>query len=226
MFLILLSNSPAVGIVWISVILISITVHEFSHAWAASYKGDKTAELAGRLTLNPMAHIDPLGLVPLILLGFGWAKPVPFNPYNLKDPKNDAVFIALAGPASNLILALIAAILFRAFVITGFIDPLSLLSAFLILIVVINLFLLFFNILPIHPLDGSKLVDALLTKPQHAKFRVAIATYGPQLLLVLIILSILTSFNVFFFVSTPSYFICDIMTGQSCTGFLALILGI
>ncbi len=226
MFLKLLYNSPEIAIVWMVVILMSITVHEFAHAWAASYKGDKTAELAGRLTLNPTAHIDPLGLIPLVLLGFGWAKPVPFNPYNLKDPKMDSVFIALAGPASNLILAFIAAILFRGLILSEIINPASLLSAFLILLIVINLFLLFFNILPIHPLDGSKIIDALLTKPQHAKFRIAIATYGPQVLLILIILSILTSFNVFFFVSEPSYAVCDAMAGIGCIDFLVYIFGI
>ena len=223
MFLSLLYNSPAIAIVWIVVILISITVHEFAHALVASRKGDCTAEDAGRLTLNPVAHIDPIGIIPLLLLGFGWAKPVPFNPYNLREPKKDAVHIALAGPFSNLLIAIVAAILLRVLTTFSFIDNTSLLFVFLLLLVIINLFLLFFNIIPVHPLDGSKLVDALLTKPEHRDLRIAIATYGPRILLFLVLLSIFTNFNVFFFISIPSFLSCDVLVGESCAGLLSVL---
>jgi len=174
----------------------------------------------GRLTLNPLAHIDPIGVIPLLLLGFGWAKPVPFNPYNLQDPKWDSVKIALAGPASNLFVATLAAIVLRGLSTAGVIGDLNLLSFFLILLVIINLFLLFFNIIPIHPLDGSKLLDALLVKPEHQKIRNAIATYGPRALMFLILISIFTSISVFSFISTPAYMTCDALVGESCTAVL------
>lgn len=214
-----------IALVWIIVILLSLTVHEFSHALVANLRGDKTAERMGRLTLNPIVHIDPMGLIPLLLLGFGWAKPVPFNPYNLKDPKWDPVWVALAGPFSNLTVAILAAVILRILAVTGGVAASSLLPVFLILLVIINLFLLFFNLLPVHPLDGSKLLDALLTKPQHQPLRRAIATYGPQVLLAMVIISIITPFNIFFFVSAPSYAACDVMVGESCITLLSLIFG-
>lgn len=216
MFITLLTQAPMIALVWIVVILLSLTIHEFSHALVGSLKGDKTAELEGRLTLNPISHIDPFGLIPLLLLGFGWAKPVPFNPYNLKDPQRDAVHIALAGPFSNLLFASLAAIVYRVVMMTGGSIQESLLPPFLLLLVIINLFLAFFNVLPIPPLDGSKLVDALLTKPHHARLRIAIATYGPQVLLLMVIVSIFTSFNVFGFISMPAFLTCDVMIGADC----------
>ena len=88
-------------------VLVVITIHEFSHGLVADYLGDPTARLRGRLTLNPMAHLDPIGALAFIFFGFGWAKPVPIDPYNLQDPKRDSMLISLAGPASNLLTALI-----------------------------------------------------------------------------------------------------------------------
>ena len=205
-----------VAVVWLVVIFISLTVHEFSHALVANKLGDKTAEYMGRLTLNPLKHIDPMGLIPLILLGFGWAKPVPFNPYNLQDPRRDSVMIALAGPFSNLMLAGVSGLILRTLAVTSEIEPTNLLVVFLVLMILINLFLLFFNIIPIHPLDGSKLLDAILVKPHQQKLRMAIATYGPQVLLLLIIVSLVSSFNIFFFVSIPSFLVCDAFSGSSC----------
>lgn len=223
MFIGMLFNAPALAMVWIVVILLSITIHEFAHAYAASIKGDKTAELAGRLTLNPIAHIDPIGMIPLLLLGFGWAKPVPFNPYNLKDPRKDSVFIALAGPFANLLLASMAAITYRTLDLAGYLAEGSLLPAFLILLIIINLFLLFFNVIPIHPLDGSKIIDAILVKPHQQKLRQAIATYGPQFLFMLILISIVSSYNIFFFISAPSFAVCSSMLGENCSLLLGMI---
>lgn len=224
MFIDLLLNSPMTALVWIVVILLSITVHEFAHAWMAYKKGDRTAEAAGRLTMNPVAHIDPIGIIPLLLLGFGWAKPVPFNPYNLRDPRIDSVHIALAGPASNFILAAVAGIAYRALITTGFVASTSLLPTFLILLVLINLFLLFFNLIPIHPLDGSKLLDAILIKPQHMPLRRAITQYGPRVLFILIILSIMTPLNIFAFISVPAFLTCDALVGDYCSIILSAVL--
>ncbi len=142
----------------------AVIVHEVSHGWVADRLGDPTARLSGRLTLNPIPHIDIYGtiIVPILLFFFhspfifGWAKPVPIDPYNLKNPRKDSALISLAGPASNLLMAGIAAIIIAAV-------P----SAFNILIffVTFNVALAVFNLIPIHPLDGGKILVGIL--PEH-----------------------------------------------------------
>src|SRR3989338_10830538 len=146
MFLNLLFGSPAIAVAWLVAILLTLTIHEFSHALVGKLRGDKTAEYEGRLTLNPLAHVDPTGFILLLLFGFGWAKPVHYNPYNLQDPKWDSVKIALAGPVSNFLVALFAGIVFRLLVGAGIIPLLNLLSIFLFLLILLNLFLMLFNI--------------------------------------------------------------------------------
>src|SRR3989338_7096648 len=130
MFLNLLFGSPAIAVAWLVAILLTLTIHEFSHALVGKLRGDKTAEYEGRLTLNPMAHVDPTGFILLLLFGFGWAKPVPYNTYNLQDPKWDSVKIALAGPISNFLMAFLASIAFRILVGGGVIQSLNLFSIF------------------------------------------------------------------------------------------------
>lgn len=223
MFLQLLFTSPPVALAWIAAIFISLTVHEFSHALMGKLRGDSTAEREGRLTLNPLAHIDPVGLIPLLLFGFGWAKPVPFNPYNLKHPKWDSVAVALAGPGSNLLIALFSAMGLRFVMSVTELGGLNLLAVFLFLLILLNLFLLFFNIIPIHPLDGSKLFFALFDHPKYESLRNFVAFRGPQILMIAIFLSILTNFDVFFFVSEPAYAVCDALLGQSCGLYFASI---
>lgn len=223
MFISLIVSNLAVAVAWIAAILISLTVHEFFHAYVGKLLGDRTAEREGRVTLNPLSHIDPWGFLFLIMLGFGWAKPVPFNPYNLKDPKWDSVKIALAGPASNLVLAILSAVAIRVIVGAQLFSSLNLLIIFLFLMLLLNLFLLFFNIIPVHPLDGSKLVFALLDKPQHAHLREMIAKRGQLVLTIMVFIAILTPFNVFFFITAPSFFVCDAMLGESCLSFFSAI---
>mgnify|MGYP001616418427 CR=1 FL=1 len=221
MFLNILFTSPVLALVWAVAIFISLTIHEFSHALMGSLRGDKTAEREGRLTLNPLAHIDLFGLIPLLLFGFGWAKPVPFNPYNLKNPKWDSVAIALAGPGANLLLLILAAVGFRfAFSILG---VTNLLTVFFFFLVLLNLFLLFFNIIPIHPLDGSKLFFALFDDPKYAKARAFVAIRGPQLLMVAVVLAVLTNINVFFFISEPAYGVCHGLIGKNCIGYFSAV---
>ncbi|MCR4314441.1 MAG: site-2 protease family protein [Candidatus Uhrbacteria bacterium] len=219
MFLNLLFGSPAVAVAWLVAILLTLTIHEFSHAFIAKLRGDKTAEYEGRLTLNPMAHLDPTGFILLLLFGFGWAKPVPYNPYNLKDPKWDSVRIALAGPFSNLVMAIVAGVAFRVLVGAGMIASMNLLAVFLFLSILLNLFLMLFNIIPVHPLDGSKLFFALFDDPKYQELRTFVATRGPQILFVAVLVSAFTSLNIFFFISEPAFAICDALIGGSCNGY-------
>lgn len=146
------------------VIVISAVFHEYAHGYEAQRLGDDTAKNAGRLTLNPLRHLDPIGtvLIPLFLLFtsgifIGWAKPVPYNPYNLRDQKYGSLKVGLAGPGANLIIAAILGIFFRFFVYfeSPAISPLF--SDFLGFIIYINIFLALFNLIPLPPLDGSKI---------------------------------------------------------------------
>ncbi len=156
------------------VLIFSIVIHEFSHGWMADHLGDPTARHMGRLTLNPIPHIDLMGsiIIPLILLisntGFiiGWAKPVPYNPYNLRDKKNGEMLVALAGPASNLLLALIFGIIIRVLIIQGIEIDSSIISFFSI-VVLYNILLAIFNLVPIPPLDGSKILFHFLPYSAH-----------------------------------------------------------
>lgn len=223
MFINLFFSDPAVGIVWVVAILMALTVHEFSHAAASRWRGDRTAERAGRLTLNPLSHIDWFGLIPLLLLGFGWAKPVPYNPNNLKNPKWDSVIVGLAGPASNLTLAIASALVLRGLLAANVFTELNLLVIFLVLFILINMFLLLFNIIPIHPLDGSKLFLAIFDAPKYAKLRAFVLQKGPTILLVAVLIAIITNIPIFAFISVPSFAACSALVGTDCLSFLALI---
>jgi Zn-dependent protease len=150
---------------WIIAFLISAAFHEFAHAWTAYKLGDDTAARAGRLTINPIPHIDPIGLIFLTLMslsgfGIGWAKPVPVNPYNFRNPRRDNMLVSLSGPVSNIIQAAFFVIFFKLFPSLFQADnPIGhLLSIFLEL----NILLAAFNLIPIAPLDGSHIVEGLL----------------------------------------------------------------
>jgi Zn-dependent protease len=138
-------------------LLVVLSVHEAAHAAAAARLGDNTAKVLGRLTLNPLAHIDPMGGLMILLLGFGWGKAVPVNPYNLQSPRRDLALISFAGPASNFVMAAGLAGLFRLMGDTGVI------GLVLTQLVSLNLALGIFNLLPISPLDGFKVVSGLLS---------------------------------------------------------------
>lgn len=157
-------------ILLVPVMLFSLTIHECAHGWVALLCGDTTARDSGRLTLNPIAHLDPLGTIMMILtiytrfIPFGWAKPVPVNPYNFNNPKRDNAFVSLAGPASNIACVLLFGIALN------FINPnfsswiMRYVVAFMVLSIQVNLGLSFFNLIPIPPLDGSKILMAFLPK--------------------------------------------------------------
>jgi Zn-dependent protease len=141
-------------------LVIVITVHEFSHAWVANYFGDPTARLAGRVSLNPLKHLDPVGTIMLFLVHIGWGKPVPVNPGYFRKPKRDNALTALAGPASNLILALILALPLKYFY--AFIP--AKLGLFLATVLDVSILLFAFNMLPFPPLDGSKIIGMVIPR--------------------------------------------------------------
>ena len=176
----LLFQQPVVFFLVAAALVISISFHEFAHAKAADMLGDDTARLLGRLTLNPKAHLDPIGSVMLLFAGFGWGKPVPFNPINLHNPKRDSALIAFAGPMSNLVLAGTLSILVR------FTGEESLIGAFLYLTIFYNIVLGVFNLIPVHPLDGFKVVGGMLPPNLYIQW-MQFAPYGIYLLLILIV---------------------------------------
>lgn len=187
----------------IAILVMSVVVHEVSHGYAASYLGDPTARYAGRLTLNPLKHLDPFGslIVPLLLIHtgfiFGWARPVPVNPYNLRGRYGEAL-VALAGPLSNLLLAFLLGILTRTFplepelkhaLITGIQQPHNFFETFFWIMgitISINIVLALFNLVPIPPLDGSKILFNLFPMA-FAKAREALERYGFFILLIFVI---------------------------------------
>jgi Zn-dependent protease len=174
-------------------ILLAVTSHEVAHGYVADKLGDPTARLAGRLTLNPLKHLDVVGtLVFFITRMIGWAKPVPINPYNLKNPKKDMMWVALAGPCTNLALAVICSILYRAIVPNLEADfnqlsyTLTVLLAFMLRAgVMVNVGLAVFNVIPIPPLDGSRVVAAVLP-PRQALVYSRMERYGFLILLALV----------------------------------------
>lgn len=174
-------------VVWLIAILVVLTVHEFSHAFAALLMGDDTAKREGRLTLNPLAHISWLGFFMLLLVGFGWGKPVPFNPYNLKYPRFGPALVAVAGPFSNLLMAALSVVVLKLIIIYSLVGPANLLVHFLNLMIVLNLVLMLFNLLPFAPLDGSKIVFAFLSDIKYERIRNFLENQGPFVLMMLII---------------------------------------
>ena len=194
MILNLLFTQPSLFFLWLLAITYGITVHEFSHVLAARLQGDDTGERLGRLTLNPLAHLDGVGFVMLLLAGFGWGKPAPYNPYNLKNQKWGEVLVALAGPLSNLISLIIFGLLSKILLPSLGVE--NLLIQFLTFLLLINIVLLVFNLIPMPPLDGSKFLFAVLPdKYNHIK--VYLSTHGPWLLLILVVADNFLGVNIF-----------------------------
>jgi Zn-dependent protease len=173
------SINPLEFIFSIVALILAIDIHEFSHALAAEHLGDPTPRLQGRLTLNPLAHLDPIGTIMLILVHFGWGKPVQFDPYNLRHPRRDSAIISFAGAASNLLLAVVCSIILR------FPIP-TIAGAFIAQLLVFNVILAIFNLVPIHPLDGFKIVEGILPEQQAAEWH-ELERYGILFLLALLL---------------------------------------
>lgn len=182
-----LFNNPLSFVSWLIALIVGITVHEFSHALIADRLGDPTPRVQGRLTLNPLAHLDPLGTVMILIARFGWGKPVVFDPYNLKHPKRDTALISIAGPISNILMASVCSLLFRLLLSNSALPPLFLSLGFLLLppIIMLNVGLAVFNLVPIHPLDGFKIVEGLLPD-EYARQWAELERYGMIFLLFLV----------------------------------------
>ena len=167
-------------------IIIGLTVHEWAHAFAADKLGDPTAKNLGRMTLNPFAHIDLFGFLCLLVVGFGWAKPVPVNPRNFKNYRRDDIIVSLAGIAMNLVVAFFATILFYFGVYRWNLGSNEAFYTIFLSIVTINLSLAVFNLLPIYPLDGSHVFESLFMR-YIPKFFMFLRQYGQYILIALLV---------------------------------------
>jgi Zn-dependent protease len=207
----LLFREPLVFVAFIGVFLVSLSVHEAAHALAGFLLGDMTAKREGRLTLNPIAHIDPLGFLSLLLLGFGWGKPVPFNPYQLRWQRLGPVLVAAAGPISNFLMGAVATLGFVW--AERYLGSSNLLTIFLSAGAFLNFSLALFNLIPIPPLDGSKALLALLDEHRYRDVRYWIAVQGQNLLLVLVVLDMFLPIGPLSWITRASAWLIQVVSG-------------
>lgn len=206
-------------IIQLPILLISLTIHEFSHGYAAYVLGDDTAKRAGRLTLNPISHIDPFGLIMLFIARIGWAKPVPINPYNFHDQKRDTAITAAAGPAANFALAIVLSIVFNLIKKANpdILYTSSSLSQFwlgmLLYAILINLALGLFNLIPVPPMDGSKILGGFLSDEAYYKYT-AQEQRGAQILMIVLVVSFVFRLNIIgAIIMPPLNFFLKLLTG-------------
>lgn len=179
-----LLTHPQLFIVGFIALAVSISLHEFSHVLVAYLQGDQTGKALGRLTLNPLRHLDPFGTVAILIAGIGWGRPAPFNPYNLRFRRWGSALVALGGPVMNILVVILAG--YAYLLIWPHLGPNNLLGIFLRVLVELNAALAVFNLLPIAPLDGSHLLSAALTPAN--PFVAVMERYGTFILLALLFL--------------------------------------
>lgn len=186
-------------------ILLALAFHEFAHGWVADRLGDPTARNAGRLTMNPLAHLDVMGTIMLFIAHIGWAKPVPINPYNLHNPRRDTIWVSLAGPGANILMAAAFGLLIRAFDEGGPLQAMTLPQPAVLLLVygvIINISLAIFNLIPIPPLDGSRILGGLLPVSLEQEYR-KLDHFGPMLVLVLVMGGYLLNIPILWWIIVP-----------------------
>ena len=196
----LLPNNPTVFILLSVSLIFALCVHEFSHGIVAYHCGDDTAYRNGRLTLNPLNHLDPIGSLMILFIGIGYAKPVPVNPYNLKNPRIDMIKVAAAGPISNFILSFFGVMLLTLFFKMGVMT--EYLETFFIFFIRINIYLGLFNLIPIYPLDGGQIFGNFISKYNPRIFQ-QLNEYGPKILLVVIFIGLVTQFSIIHLLIEP-----------------------
>ena len=192
----LLRTPPEVLLLLVPVLLFALCFHEFAHAWMANKLGDPTAKHSGRLTLNPLAHLDPMGSLMILFVGFGWAKPVPVDVRYLQNPRIDMMKISFAGPAANLLLAFVGGTIIRAHLVGGS------LILMLVLFTQINIMLAVFNMIPIPPLDGSQIFSGLMVRKK-PDLVMKLQFYGPQILFGLILIGYFTEISPLWWAMSP-----------------------
>ena len=192
----LLRTPPEVLLLLVPVLLFALCFHEFAHAWLANKLGDPTAKHSGRLTLNPLAHLDLMGSLMILFVGFGWAKPVPVDVRYLQNPRTDMMKVAFAGPAANLLLAFVGGTIIRAHLVGGS------LILMLVLFTQINIMLAVFNMIPIPPLDGSQIFSGLMVR-KNPNLVMKLQMYGPQILFGLILIGYLTEISPLWWAMSP-----------------------
>jgi len=192
----LFRTPPEVLLLLVPVLIFALCFHEFAHAWVAYKLGDPTAKQSGRLTLNPLAHLDPMGSLMILIIGFGYAKPVPVDARYLKNPRTDMMKVAFAGPAANLLLAFVGGTIIRAHIVGGS------LILMLYLFTQINIMLAIFNMIPIPPLDGSQIFSGLMVR-KNPNLVMKLQMYGPQILFGLILIGYLTEISPLWWVMSP-----------------------
>jgi Zn-dependent protease len=190
MFEILFNQDIVTIALRIPILLIVITIHEFAHARMAYHFGDATAKTQGRMNLNPINHLDPIGSIMILLVGFGWAKPVPINPYNFNEYRKGLRWVSFAGPMSNFIFGFISLLLLTILINAGFIGLDGLMFQFMRELVRINVLIAIFNLIPIPPLDGSKILMSFLSDV-YLRMYGQIERYAPLILIGLIITGVL-----------------------------------
>ncbi|MDO9546238.1 MAG: site-2 protease family protein [Pelolinea sp.] len=213
----MLNNSPSYFISGVITLMIAFTFHEFAHAWTATQFGDDTPRLYGRLTLNPIAHLDLLGSLMLIFVGFGWAKPVPINPSKIRQHSPSALmFVAISGPLSNFLLAVLASIPLRFGLVTPTLPLIDLFPTpyqFLLFFLFTNLGLMVFNLIPLPPLDGEEILEFILPPAWEDNWQ-SIKSYGPYILMGLLFLGPLIGFS-----------LIDVIIRPIVNGMATLLLG-
>jgi len=192
-------QEPFVFAAYIVAILYVLTIHEFSHAFSAYLVGDHTAKDFGRLTFNPLAHVDILGFIMLFFAGFGWGKPVPVNPVNFRHPRRDSIIVSVAGPLSNLLSGIFFLIVIKLLDAYTTLSSGNLLINFIFLLVIINFTLFIFNLLPIPPLDGSKVLFNILPS-KFDNFKYQLNKYGIWVLFGLLLLDNFLNLGIFRFI--------------------------